>query len=82
MADSMLMYIVAASSFIALSIILLLLKPKIRYQSPLVFPERKKQLMLPSRGKILASLKELFANENSIFDERNKDGRNGYFPWA
>lgn len=84
MADSVLMYTIAAASFIGLSIILLLLKSELRHQSPspLVFPENKKEVRLTSRKKRFNSLKQFFANENSIFDERNKDGLSGYSPWS
>ena len=82
MADSVLMYAITAASFIGLSIILLLSRPKVQHQSPLVFPKGKKGTRHTSRKKRFASLKEFFANENSVFDDRNKDGLSGYSPWA
>jgi hypothetical protein len=84
MADSVLMYSIAAASFLGLSIILCLSKSKIRHRSPYlrVIPVSKKESKHTSRRKRFKSLKEFFANENSIFDERNKDGLSGYSPWS
>lgn len=63
MADSVLMYTIAAASFIGLSIILHLLKHKIRHESPLplVFPKYKNESRLTSLKKRPNSPKEFFA---------------------
>lgn len=80
----MLMYAIATAVFIGLSIFLLLSRHK-KYRNqarPTLSTKSNKKIVHPSRARRFNSLKQFFMDDNSIFDERNRDGRNGYFPWA
>ena len=77
------MYAITIASFIGLLLILRSSKAnRHRKQTPPVVSSKNNRKKDASLGKRFNTLKQIFANENSIFDERNKDGRSGYFPWA
>jgi hypothetical protein len=83
MADSLMMYAITTASFIVLLLILCSSKAnRHRKQTPPVVSSKNNRKKDASLGKRFNTLKQIFENENSIFDERNKDGRNGYFPWT
>jgi hypothetical protein len=84
LADSITMYTITIASFVGLLIILNSSRVK-RYRlqsAPGGQTESNKKIKHSSHGKRFNTFKQFFSNENSIFDERNKDGRSGYFPWA
>jgi hypothetical protein len=80
MADFMIIYVITIVAFIDLVIILSSTRTKrSRHNAATTLPKGSKTVKSPPGGK--SFIKELFSNENSIFDERNKDGREGYSPW-
>jgi hypothetical protein len=80
MVDFMIIYAITIVAFIGLVIILSSSRTKrARHDNAPALPKGSKTVKSSSVGK--SFVKELFSNENSIFDERNKDGREGYSPW-
>lgn len=81
MADFMIIYVITIVAFIGLVIFLSSTRTKrSRHDSAPTLPKGSKTVKSPPDGK--SFIKELFSNDNSIFDERNKDSREGYFPWS
>lgn len=77
MPDFMIMYAIRIVAFIGLVIILSSSGTKrSRYDTRPALPKGNKTVKSPSDRK--SFVKELFSNENRIFDERNKDGCEGY----
>lgn len=83
LADSVTMYAITTASFVVLLLILRSSRAnRQRKQTPPAVSSKNYRKKDASRGKCFNALKQIFMNENSIFDERNKDGLSGYSPWA
>lgn len=76
------MYAIVTAVFIGLALILLLLRHrKYRHQVRSTLPTKSNKIV-HSRPKQFNSLKQFLNDKASIFDEQNRDGRDGYFPWV
>jgi hypothetical protein len=81
LADSVTMYAIATASFVVLLLILHSSRAsRQRKQTPPLISSKNYRKIDASRRKNFKALKQIFMNENSIFDERNKDGLSGYSP--